>query len=599
MNKIGYQLTILLGIVICFCSTQLFAQIAIIDSAKKIIATQHNETAFVKTAFFIADQYMETEQYDTAQLWLNKIYEILPAKKTSLFNYFLISRQAEVYYYNNLQQLGLQESFKGLQMAQVLNDSLLIADSYNFLGLFYMNVDSSQTAIPFYKNGLRYTRQPPYPSPYISLTNPHNLYGNMSEAYYKLGKYDSALAYSIISLQKAYQINEGRGIAVGHESIGDIFLALRQYDSALYHFKKSKIAAIQSVDIDIELLCYGATAKAYYKMGEYSKSTQQLNEGFGLLYKHPNLNRYYSLQFIANAIEIYKNRRNDISLAKTLELKSKLEADNLKNNNTQLKTILKAGVANEKRLLSLEVSEARQKQNLANTRLVIVLIAFALLALGFVLYRYVQNQKIADAKLRQKISQDLHDDIGASLSSLQIYSSIAEKNIETNPTKAVEMVNKIAVQSKLLMENMNDIVWSMKTNADSTTTLEAKIKNYGAELLGDKNIQVTYTIDENIDKLLQNIHARKNILLIIKEAMNNIAKYSQATEANLAIVISDTAVALTIADNGIGFALAKATHGNGLKNMQHRVAELRGNIKFATLANEGTTITATLPLATL
>ena len=577
----------------------LFAQTGIIDSAKRIVASQQTEPSYIKNAFFIADQYMDVEQYDSAQIWLNKIYEILPAKKASLFNYFLITRQAEVYYYNNLQQLGLQESFKGLQMALVLNDSLLIADSYNFLGLFYMNLDSSNTAITFYKNGIRYTRQPPYPTQYLSLTKPHHLYGNMSEAFYKMGMYDSALSNSILSLQKAYQINWGRGIAVGHKGTGDIFLAMHKYDSALYHFQKCKSAAVISVDIDVELICHGGTAKVYYETGDFLKCTQQLNDGFKILSNHPNINRYYSLLFIANAIEIYRNKNDNVSLAKTLELKSKLESENLKNNNTQLQTILKAGVENEKRLLSLEVTESRQKQKLANTRLIIVLIAFALLGLGFILYRYLQNQKLAAATLRQKISQDLHDDIGASLSSLQIYGSIAEDTLASNPKKAKEMVQKISIQSKLLMDNMNDIVWSMKTSAYNSTTLDAKIKNFGSELLSDKNIFFTYTISSDIEQLLHNIIARKNILLLIKEAMNNIAKYSHATTASLLIALNKDVLELSILDNGVGFNVTKASTGNGLKNMRYRVGDLNGEIHFTSKINEGTTINATIPLTSL
>jgi signal transduction histidine kinase len=576
------------------------AQITRIDSAKNNFTLQQkNEDGYLRTAFFIADEYMNVEQYDSAQIWLNKIYEKLPAKKASLFNYFLITRQAEVYYYNDLQQLGLQESFRGLQMAQDLNDSLLLADSYNFLGLFYMNLDSAKAAIPFYKDGLLYTKQPPYPPNYLSLTKPHHLYGNMSEAYYKLGIYDSALTNIFLSLQKAYQINWGRGIAVGHNSAGDIFLALHKYDSALFHYQKSKIAAQQSKDIDVELICHGGIAKAFNELGDYAKAIQQLNEGFTILKNNPNLNRYYSLQFLTSAITIYKNKNDNASLATTLEIKSNIEAENLKNNNTQLKTILKAGVANEKRLLSLEVTEAKQKQKLANTRLVIVLIAFALLALSFILYRYLQNQKLAAAKLRQKISQDLHDDIGASLSSLQIYGSIAEKNVTTNPLKTIEMVQKISVQSKLLMENMNDIVWSMKTAVDSSTTLEAKIKNFGSELLNDKEINFTYTIDNEIEKLLNNIHARKNILLLIKEAMNNIAKYSQATVAGLILAIKEDNVHLTINDNGVGFDVKKATNGNGLKNMQYRINELKGTINFLSEIKSGTSVKATIPLKAL
>ena len=599
MKIFNHKKYIFLWLVNLMIYSTLYSQHFSIDSAKKNIANSTKMENYLRTAFYIADGYMDLQQYDSAQIWLNKIYDKLPVKNATLFNYFLITRQSEVYYYNDLQQLGLQESYRGLQMAKELNDSLLLADSYNFLGLFYMNIDSSKTAIQFYKNGLRFTRQPPYASIYLSLTKPHHLYGNMSEAYYKLSKFDSALTNSSFSIKKANQINDLRGIALGHNIAGDIHLVLKQYDSALYHYHKCKLTAQQSNNIDVELICLGGISKTYFALKNTAKFTQYLSSGFDILKKYPNLNRYYALQFLSSAIQIYKSNNDKIELVKTLELKSNLESQNLRNTNTQLKTILKAGVANEKRLLSLEVTDAKQKQKIANTRLVIVLIAFILLALGFILYRYLQNQKIAAAKLRQKISQDLHDDIGASLSSLQIYSSIAEKNIIDNAPKAIEMINKIAAQSKLLMENMNDIVWSMNTSAVGNTTLEAKIKNYGAELLGDKNIAVTYIISDNIDKLLQNVNARKNILLVIKEAMNNIAKYSGATNANLTLLNNQTTLALTISDNGIGFNLATAIKGNGLKNMQYRVTELQSIIHIITAPNQGTTLTAIIPLTVL
>lgn len=113
-----------------------------------------DDPRYVRVCFEVADSFMNFEKYDSAQLWLNKIHAVLPFKDNSVNNYFLITRQAEVYYYNNLQQLGLQESRRGLAMAEALNDSLLLADSYNFLGLFYMNIDSTAASIPYYQKGL-------------------------------------------------------------------------------------------------------------------------------------------------------------------------------------------------------------------------------------------------------------------------------------------------------------------------------------------------------------------------------------------------------------------------------------------------------------
>jgi signal transduction histidine kinase len=559
-----------------FYLTTLFAQSSV-DSAKKIAGTQFAEKpVYTATCFFVADAYMDEEQYDSAQIWLNKIHAVLPAKENSLFNYFLITRQAEVYYYNNLQQLGLQESRRGLAMAKALNDSLLLADSYNFLGLFYMNIDSAELAITFYNQGLPYAKQPPYPLQYLSLSKPHHLYGNMAEAYFKLKQYDNALRNNYLSLSKATEINWERGIAVAYSGLGDVYSAIQKNDSAIVNYKKSIAAAINSADIDVALVGYGGLAKSNFANKSELAINDALQLGFSLLEKNPNINRFYALNFLSNAIAIYKAQNNTAGLIRTLEAKSEIEKANIDGNNKQIQTILNAGMVNETQILNLQIEEARQKQKLANTRLLLSLIVLALVAAGFLVYRYYQNQKNAAAKIRQHISQDLHDDIGASLSSLQIYGTIAEQSVNSNPGKAVEMLQKINKQSKEVLENMSDIVWSMRTNNTGGTTLETKVKNYAAELLQDKQIDFSFIIQAEAEAALQNMKARRNILLIIREVLNNAVKYSKASVFTLHIYLQDKSWAMEIADNGIGINMDKQYDGNGLKNIQQRCAELKG-----------------------
>jgi signal transduction histidine kinase len=574
--------------------------ISSVDSAKNVsIQSNLTDAEFIKTCFFITDNYMDVEQYDSAQLWLNKIHAKLPAKTNSLSNYFLITRQAEVYYYNNLQQIGLQESLRGLDMAKALADSLLLADSYNFLGLFYMNIDSVAKSVGFYKEGIKYTRQPPYPKIYLSLTKPHHLYGNLSEAYYKLGQFDLALAYNRISLQKANAIQWQRGIAVAHKSMGDIFIALLEIDSAAHYFINGVKIAQAANEIDVQLLCYCGLAKCYLEQKKYPEAKTALQDGVALLKENPTINRFFALQFLKQAIEIYKKTNENEMLISALEQKSAMETSNIKGNNTQIQTILNAGVANEKRILSLEVAEAKQRQQLATSRLGIALIAFSLLGITFFVYRYYQNQKFAISRIRHKISQDLHDDIGASLSSLQIYGAVAEKTFKNNPEKAMEMLQKISVQSKTVMENMNDIVWSMNTNNTGTLSLETKIKNYGAELLSENAISFNCMIDAAVEPMLTQMTAKRNILLIIREAMNNIAKYSKASVADLQVQVKDKNLEIAISDNGTGFDTEHRKNGNGIENMKKRTEELKGLFTFQSIRNRGTFINILIPLKSL
>ena len=570
-----------------------------LDSAiKKFTSQQANESDFLKTCFYIADEYMNIEQYDSAQIWLNKIHLVLPVKNISLQNYFLITRQAEVYYYNNLQQLGLQESRRGLVMAEALNNNLLLADSYNFLGLFYMNIDSTALSVAFYKKGLLFTQNYLDSRKYISLSQPHHLHGNLAEAYYKLGEYDSALFHNYRSLNKASENNLERGIAVAYSGLGDVYSAKHADDSALNNYKKGAEISMRSGDIDVALVCNGGLANSSYELQDWVGVEQNLKMGFALLQTNTNINRFYALRFLNTAIELYRKLGKPANLVRAVELKSVIEKANIEDNNRQIQTILNAGLENEKRILSMQVAEAERKKELANTRLGLALIGITLLAISFLVYRYYQNQKLAISKIRQKISQDLHDDIGASLSSLQIYGAIAEQFVASNPAKTIEMVGKISTQSKEIMENMNDIVWSMKTS-DSNTSIEIKIKNFAATLLADSNIEFKCSIMPDAAVVITGITARKNVLLIAKEALNNIAKYSRAKNAKLSLKIVQKDLVLLIEDDGIGFEEERICRGNGLENMEQRTKELNGVFDIHSMAGVGTAIKAVFPISSI
>ncbi len=566
--------------ILFFCSCLLFQNVkgqAELDSAKQVFyRNQPSGDAFIKSSFFIADQFMEYEQYDSAQIWLNKIADRLPLKKPTLFNYYLSSRQAEVYYYNGLQRLGLQESERCMQIAKALADSLLLADSYNFVGLFYMNLDSNRKSIGFFSDGLNYTRQPPYPAQYLSLTKPHHLFGNMAEAYFKLNVYDTAVQLSRKSLQFASEIQGWRGVAVSSNLLGLAFHKLNQLDSAAFYHTKGLQVAQNAGDVDVELVCYGGLGVVNAAANNKEASFLHFKNGFELLNEKPFINSLFYLRFLDDAISVYKQYQAKELLIQALQKKAELENMRIRKNDLQMNTLLNAGLTNETRLLAFEVDDAKQKQQLANTRFLFAVLALVLLSVVFFVYRYYQNQKHAAASIRQKISQDLHDDIGASLSSLQIYGTIAEQSLLTNPGKAAEMISKINKQSRDILDNMSDIVWSMKSNNTAGTPFETKIKNYVSEMLEDKDIEFSLKLQPEAEALLVSMKARRNILLIIKEVLNNAMKYSGASRIGLQVFTQDKNWILSIADDGTGFDQVLVKSGNGLKNIKDRCAELNG-----------------------
>ena len=197
---------------------------------------------------------------------------------------------------------------------------------------------------------------------------------------------------------------------------------------------------------------------------------------------------------------------------------------------------------------------------------------------------------------RMRIAKDLHDDIGATLSSIHLYSELAAKTMENDSSKTKEILAAIENSAQKAMDEMGDIVWAIQSSTDEDKNLSSRIKNYGSSLLALKNISCHYNINPELDKKLVSVEARKNILLIIKEAINNIAKYSHATDASINLNEHEGNVTLSVIDNGTGVDTETVLKGNGLINMQNRCRYLDGTFEIISAQNEGTQIICTIPL---
>ena len=191
---------------------------------------------------------------------------------------------------------------------------------------------------------------------------------------------------------------------------------------------------------------------------------------------------------------------------------------------------------------------------------------------------------------RERIISDLHDDMGATLSSMSIYSDLAGNVMDAQPQETKKLIDKISGTSKNLMERMGDIIWSMKPADEDKYTLEARLKNYCNELLSPKSIVCGFDIDAALAASITNPEARKNILLIAKEAINNIAKYSEASNATVSLKQKEEKLLLTISDNGKGFIENKTQQGNGLQNIRQRCKQFNGNCEIVSQTGKGVLI---------
>lgn len=223
---------------------------------------------------------------------------------------------------------------------------------------------------------------------------------------------------------------------------------------------------------------------------------------------------------------------------------------------------------------------------------------FALISatvIGIVYYYFWQKDqsRIKLEKLRYQIARDLHDDMGSNLSNIKM---ISELEILKNPQANDTSYSKIAEKSRIVMENMSDIVWSINPNNDDLSKVITKIQVFAIEILESKNIELKMDIPSIPDKIEINLDQRRHFHMICKEAFNNIAKYSKADMATFSILLKNQRIYTVISDNGVGFHSMVQGNGNGLVNMRSRIADLGGKIHIDSGADNGTKIEFDFPI---
>lgn len=199
---------------------------------------------------------------------------------------------------------------------------------------------------------------------------------------------------------------------------------------------------------------------------------------------------------------------------------------------------------------------------------------------------------------RLEISNDLHDDVGATLGSLQVYSTIARQSL-SNPEVAAGYMDKIGAGIRKVMENMNDVIWAVKNDSGNEKLFSSKIKDYYVDILDACNIEGEYRMEEGLEQQLTRMLVRKNLLLITKEAVNNIIRHSYATRVVITMERKDSMVILSIEDNGKGIDIKK-NRGNGLSSMEIRSKQMGGEFRaFAAKEGKGTRIECKVPIANI
>lgn len=229
-------------------------------------------------------------------------------------------------------------------------------------------------------------------------------------------------------------------------------------------------------------------------------------------------------------------------------------------------------------------------------RILIILAAAGIITFIFKTYinKRLEKQRIelekkqAVEKERNRISRDMHDDLGSGLTTIAILSEVVKKQI-SDPVKAKESLEKIAVSSRDLIDNLQDIIWVLNPKNDTLENLSSYIREYGLKFFEPFSVDLEFSYPDQFIKTHLSDELRRNIFLTVKESFNNIAKYAWCNKVTIIIHETKTEIQLIIHDDGKGFSMNNVRlFANGLKNMQNRIEQVGGSYSINSAPDKGT-----------
>lgn len=608
------------------------AQQHTIDSLKALLPKQQEDSNKVNILVAITNNYIDQFDYENAS---NYIQLALPLSQKISFkkgegNCYLNKVYVEFYMNNNTAQ-AIKDAGIALDAFKQINSKKGMAEAYKYIGigkhymgnwaeatrntyeaikLFEALGNSKEIAALYTWLGFVYYWNEDYQQSFDASTEAIKLYdslkhkGHAGECYIYLGNvykvwknYGKALLYDSMGLKMALEKNNPQIAANAYYSMGDIAVAQAVsnvskqaeefYQKSLENFKVANDP--------------GGTGDCYARLSEINTKLHHLEQAqyyadsamlFAKGTKFPdNLRFAYLAQArvdsakgnFEQAFEAYKNyilfkdsAINAKETRKSTEVQMQYEFD-------KKQTIAKA---------EQEKKDARAERT--RYTLMISFVSAAIIAfLLFNRYRLKKRSETQQALLseRLRISRELHDEVGATLSGVAMYSHLTKTQLQSSDIIGVENSLNIMQESSAQMVNkLNDIVWLMNPEQNSLQKLIQRLEEYARNMASAKNMQVKVDVPSHLHEHLLPIEKRRNIYLFCKEAINNAVKYSDGSLLELRIREFDSNLEFAVSDNGNGFDTVKVRRGNGLHNMQQRAEDIGAKLSLQSKKEEGTSI---------
>ncbi len=629
---------LLLNLTIFFCLTNYAfcqSQHSAIDSLIQVLQSERTDTNKVTLLNSISNVMSQTGDYEQAKNYANEALLLsnkIKYKKGIADSYVKIGSvdRETGNYYDALKNYSV-----ALEIYKEINDIDKVALAYNSIGTVHGEQGDYANALKFFFASLKILEGSNYKQSiatcysnignvYFYLKNyqealnnyfffqaasekANDKYGlavsyvNIGSVYSMMGNYPEALKNCFASLKTAQEINDKRGVAFAYNNIGEVFLLLKNYPKALENHLASLKISEEIGDKSGVISSYINLGKIYTLLGQYTHSAEYLTKGLKISQETGNResikDSYSSLARLDSTMGNYKGALKYQKLY--TEIKDSILNEESNEQIAQLKIQYETDKKDKE--IALLNSEQQRKTAEVEKQIIIKYVALAFAALTIIVAILLINYLRAKNKtkqlnraneIRQRISRDLHDEIGADLTSISMTCEQAKIKALNNPDDKLYYYDKISAQSRNLSEKLSEVVWATNPENDNLESLLSFMRNYILQFFENSTIHCSVHLPDEVPELLLKPDVSRNLFFVLKEALNNAAKHSQASLIKVLFKVNtDNSYVFQINDNGKGIDYnSLPAYRSGFGNMRKRIEEIKGKFEISSQPGIGTEI---------
>lgn len=464
---------------------------------------------------------------------------------------------------------AMQYYNSSFEIAKKKNDLSLMADCQNNMGVVYEQQLKYNKALKMYSNALEIYKSKADEQKISMVLN------NLAIVQKYLKNYPEAIKNYEAALVLSEKLGDKFMVAANQNNLGNVYALTGNYTKSL---KLCQLANVNAKAIDVTeviIESYDGISTAYEK-----------------LHRFPEAIQYRKLYELEKDNFINTERSGQLAdMHIKYETQKKLDEIKLLNQ--------------EGKIRNLKIKEQHFQISKKNHQIT----AFIVFILGLIIIAYFWKKSIklknilASEKIireteeyeRLRIAKDIHDDLGSGLAKINFLSEIILQKTENLPEirNNSEAVKETA---KKMIENMRDLIWALNPDNTTIANLLARMREYSTDYLDDYPIEIQNYFPENLPQTAITKEAHRELFMVVKESLNNIAKHAKATKVFFTAKIESDYLYLSIKDNGVGFNMNTDKKGNGLRNMKSRLESIDGICTILSNNANGTDINVAVPL---